>query len=150
MTCSVFTAAAGGRVAASPYAKKLAAEAGVSLADAQGTGPSGRIVAADVQQLISSGGGKKPAAAQPTRPAAAGAAAPTGAPGAGEYTDVAVSQIKKITAQRLLESKLTIPHYYLTMECEVGGYVLDCIVLPRQFSDMSAAHFSLNTQPIAI
>ena len=46
---------AGGRVIASPYARKLAREAGVDVADASGTGPGGRIVAADVQQLISSG-----------------------------------------------------------------------------------------------
>ncbi len=49
---------AGGRVVASPYARKLAREAGVDVADASGTGPDGRIVAADVQQLISSGAHK--------------------------------------------------------------------------------------------
>jgi len=48
----------GGRVVASPYARKLAREAGIDIAHASGSGPSGRIVAADVQQLISSGGGK--------------------------------------------------------------------------------------------
>ncbi len=37
----------------------------------------------------------------------------------GGYTDLEISQIKRVTAQRLLESKTTIPHYYLTMECEV-------------------------------
>ena len=46
----------GGRVIASPYARKLAREAGVDVGDASGSGPDGRIVAADVQQLISSGG----------------------------------------------------------------------------------------------
>ena len=47
---------AGGRVIASPYARKLAREAGVDVGDASGSGPNGRVVAADVQQLISSGG----------------------------------------------------------------------------------------------
>ena len=51
-------ARAGGRVVASPYARKLAHEAGVDISQAQATGPGGRIVAADVQKLISSGGGK--------------------------------------------------------------------------------------------
>ena len=47
----------GGRVVASPYARKLARDAGVDVAKAKGTGPGGRVVAADVQQLIESGGG---------------------------------------------------------------------------------------------
>ena len=51
-------ACVGGRVIASPYARKLAAEAGVDIGQASGSGPGGRIVASDVQQLISSGGGK--------------------------------------------------------------------------------------------
>lgn len=84
----------------------------MSLAGAGGSGPGGRITAADVQQLVASGGGV---------PAAAGAgAAAVGAAGAvGGYTDLDISNIKRVTAQRLLESKLTIPHYYLTMECQV-------------------------------
>lgn len=69
---------------ASPYAKKLAAEAGVSLAGVGGSGPSGRIVAADVQQLIASGG------AAP----AAGAAGAVGAPAPeGGYTDAQVGTL---------------------------------------------------------
>lgn len=60
---------AGDRVKASPYARKLAREAGVDVAQATATGPEGRIVAADVQKLISSGGGK-PAAKSASAPAA--------------------------------------------------------------------------------
>ena len=102
---------------ASPHARKLAADAGISLAGVAGSGPGGRIVAADVEQLLASGGGA-PAAAAPAA-ACAAAAAP-----AGGYTDLEVNNIKKVTAARLLESKLTIPHYYLTMECQVrpGGW----------------------------
>ncbi len=55
--------AAGARIVASPYAKKLAREAGVDIGQAQGSGPNGRIVAADVQQLIESGGGQPSEAA---------------------------------------------------------------------------------------
>ncbi len=50
---------------ASPYARKLARDAGVDIAQASGSGPNGGIVARDVQQLISSGGGKPSAAAAP-------------------------------------------------------------------------------------
>lgn len=105
-------AAPGGRVVASPYAKKLAAEAGVSLAGAAGSGPGGRIVAADVQQLVASGG------------AAPAAAAYGGAPGTeayASYTDVPNSQIRKVTARRLQESKQQIPHYYLTISARVDA-----------------------------
>lgn len=109
-------AAAGGRVVASPYARKLALESGVSLGGVAGSGPGGRITGADVQQLIASGGAA-PAAAGAAAPAAAAAFAGAG----GEWTDEAVSQVKRITAARLLESKQTIPHYYLTMECQVDA-----------------------------
>ncbi|PSC68851.1 Dihydrolipoyllysine-residue acetyltransferase component of pyruvate dehydrogenase mitochondrial [Micractinium conductrix] len=101
----------GGRVVASPYAKKLAAEAGISLAGAAGSGPGGRLVAADVQQLVSSGGA-----------APAGAAYAGGAPaGMGAHTDVPNSQIRKVTARRLVESKQTVPHYYLTVSARVDA-----------------------------
>lgn len=102
--------APGGRVIASPYAKKLAADAGVSLAGVPGSGPGGRIVAADVHELIASGGG-----------APATAAAAPGAPAAafGGYTDAEATQIRKVIARRLLESKQQIPHYYLTVSCRI-------------------------------
>ena len=63
--------AAGGRVIASPYAKKLAREAGVDISQATATGPEGRIVAADVQKLVSEGGRKTP-----SKPQQAAAATP--------------------------------------------------------------------------
>lgn len=64
---------AGGRVIASPYAKKLAREAGVDISQATATGPEGRIVAADVQKLVSEGGGKQ----QPQQEEATSAQAPS-------------------------------------------------------------------------
>lgn len=111
----------GGRVIASPYAKKLAREANVDISQATATGPEGRIVAADVQKLISEGGGK----AKPQR---------TDAPGpeqsgqitsaqSDDYSDIPNSQIRRITAKRLLESKQTVPHYYLTIDCRVDKLV---------------------------
>lgn len=99
-----------GRVVASPYAKKLAAEAGVSLAGVSGSGPGGRVVAADVQAALKSGQARPAGAAG----AAAGVAAPLGA-----FTDISMSNIRQVTAERLLMSKQTIPHYYLTMEVTV-------------------------------
>ena len=58
----------GERVKASPYAKKLAREAGVDVSQASPTGPEGRIVAADVQKLIESGGGKAAPKAEKAAP----------------------------------------------------------------------------------
>ena len=66
-------ACAGGRVVASPYAHKLAADAGVDIGQASGSGPGGRIVAQDVQQLIDGGGGKAPSAEAGTPSTADGA-----------------------------------------------------------------------------
>ncbi|PRW58316.1 Dihydrolipoyllysine-residue acetyltransferase component of pyruvate dehydrogenase mitochondrial [Chlorella sorokiniana] len=106
---AVQAAAPGGRVVASPYARKLAAEAGVSVAGSPGSGPGGRIVAADVQQLIAAGG------AAP----AVGAGAAEAAYAYAAFTDIPNSQIRKVTARRLLESKQQVPHYYLTISARV-------------------------------
>jgi len=98
--------AAGGRVAATPYAKKLAAEKGVDLQSVQGTGPGGRILAADISQAPA--GAPAPAGVRPTAP-------PPPTPGA-VYTDVPLSNMRRTIAKRLLESKTTIPHYYLSVD----------------------------------
>lgn len=76
----------GGRIVASPYAKKLAADARISLAGVPGSGPGGRIVAEDVQRLIASGGARPAAAAAaPGVPAAAAGVAPAAAEYTGGY-----------------------------------------------------------------
>lgn len=105
-------AAPGARVIASPYARKLAAEASVSLAGISGTGPGGRIVAADVEAAIRSG---------KAAPAGASAGAPAATPSTGTWTDIDISQIKRVTASRLLQSKQEIPHYYVTQEVAVDS-----------------------------
>lgn len=90
------------RVFASPLARKIAEEKNVSLSGLKGTGPSGVIVKADVEEFLSSG---VPARGQPDKPLQT-----------LEYTDIPHTQIRRITAQRLLMSKQTIPHYYLTVD----------------------------------
>ncbi|KAI1719099.1 2-oxoacid dehydrogenases acyltransferase (catalytic domain) domain-containing protein [Ditylenchus destructor] len=86
------------RVKASPYAKKLAADQGVDLSTVSGSGPHGRILAADV------------------------ASAPQHAPGAeSDYQDIQLSNMRRTIAKRLTESKSTIPHYYLTSEIIVDN-----------------------------
>ncbi|KAM1113602.1 hypothetical protein ACFX2B_045704 [Malus domestica] len=93
----------GDRIFASPLARSLAEEHKVPLSSIKGTGPDGSIVKADVEEYLASRGKEAPKAK--------GAV-----PAALDYTDIPHSQIRKITASRLLFSKQTIPHYYLTVD----------------------------------
>ena len=119
------TAKAGDRVFASPLAKRLAAEAGLDLKAVQGTGPHGRVVKADVEAAVKGGIKAAPAAAAP---AAAAAAAPKAAPAPAAanpfepaYEEIANSSMRKVIARRLTEAKQTVPHFYLTIDCEVDA-----------------------------
>jgi pyruvate dehydrogenase E2 component (dihydrolipoamide acetyltransferase) len=125
-------AASGNRVFASPLAKRIAKDAGIDIASIQGSGPHGRIVEKDVRAALQEGGAK-PAAA----PAAAGApaakpAAPQLAPSmgadqvkvmfeAGSYEEVPLDGMRKTIAKRLVESKQTVPHFYLSLDCELDA-----------------------------
>jgi pyruvate dehydrogenase E2 component (dihydrolipoamide acetyltransferase) len=117
--------AAGGRVFASPLAKRIATQKGINLSSVRGSGPHGRIVKADIEGA--------PAVAVASAGVASSSAAPARAPSAGidakkqadllgmKYTEIPNNNIKKITAQRLLESKVTVPHFYLTVECVIDN-----------------------------
>jgi pyruvate dehydrogenase E2 component (dihydrolipoamide acetyltransferase) len=101
-----------GRLKASPLAKKLASEKGIDLAQVPGSGDNGRIIKKDVDNYKP--GATAPAAAS-DKPA--GATAPAKATVAGEvsFEDVPVSQMRKVIAKRLGESKFSAPEFYLTM-----------------------------------
>jgi len=93
-----------GRIKASPLAKRLAAEKGIDLARVQGSGPHGRIVKADLDK------------------------APVGAPAQGvirrnpiESLAIPNNNMRKVIAKRLLESKLTIPHFYLSIDVQIDA-----------------------------
>ncbi|KAA8586964.1 dihydrolipoyllysine-residue acetyltransferase component of pyruvate dehydrogenase complex, mitochondrial isoform X1 [Etheostoma spectabile] len=106
-----------GRVFASPLAKKLAAEKGINLAQVSGSGPDGRITRKDIDSFVPPKAA--PAVAAAPSPAAVRAApAPAAAPAApaGTFTDIPISNIRKVIAQRLMQSKQTIPHYYLSVD----------------------------------
>ncbi|MVA26968.1 pyruvate dehydrogenase complex dihydrolipoamide acetyltransferase [Agrobacterium vitis] len=121
-------AASGDRVFSSPLARRLAKEAGLDLKAISGTGPKGRVVKSDVEKAVSTGGAK-PAAA----PAASGAApAPALAKGMsddavlklfaeGSYELVPHDGMRKTIAKRLQESKQTIPHFYVSVDCELDA-----------------------------
>jgi pyruvate dehydrogenase E2 component (dihydrolipoamide acetyltransferase) len=111
-------AADGSRLRVSPLARKIAANIGVDLTSVQGTGPSGRIVKADVESAKAA-----PATAAPTSaPVNAAAPAPQGIlPTVGADDKVTpLSGMRKIIAGRLLTSKQTIPHFYLHIECDAA------------------------------
>ncbi|MFY8032571.1 MAG: pyruvate dehydrogenase complex dihydrolipoamide acetyltransferase, partial [Devosia sp.] len=121
-------AASGARVFASPLAKRLAKDAGIDLSAISGTGPRGRVVKSDVEAAKS---GKAPLKAAPAAaPAGAGAAAPAGGMSKaqvialypeGSYDLVPNDGMRKVVAARLTESKQTIPHFYLTLDCKIDA-----------------------------
>jgi pyruvate dehydrogenase E2 component (dihydrolipoamide acetyltransferase) len=99
----------GARVKASPLAKKIATAQGVALANVTGTGPGGRIVARDVESAPKGGA------------ASAKVAAPIASMPAGEGDQrIALSGMRRVIAERLLTSKTTIPHFYLTIEVDAA------------------------------
>jgi pyruvate dehydrogenase E2 component (dihydrolipoamide acetyltransferase) len=111
----------GGRVFASPLAKRLAQESGIDLARVQGSGPHGRVIARDIDEAKKGGAMRAPAAGAPT-----GIQAPSDAQiralfEEGSYEFVPHDGMRKTIAKRLVESKLTIPHYYLTVDMELDA-----------------------------
>jgi pyruvate dehydrogenase E2 component (dihydrolipoamide acetyltransferase) len=116
----------GGRIVASPYARKLAEAAGIDLSAISGTGPDGRIIAADVTEY-------KPALRAPTTDASnVRAAAFSSAQSSAQtsssisdarsgFQDIPHSSMRRVIAHRLLQSKQTVPHYYLTSEIQMDA-----------------------------
>ena len=117
----------GGRIFASPLARRIAGDKGIDLAQVKGTGPKGRIVKADVE-------GFQPAAAPaPAAPPAAGpppaAAIPAGPPAEmvarmyadRPYTEITLDGMRKTIAARLTEAKQQIPHFYLRRDIELDA-----------------------------
>ncbi|UVK45269.1 pyruvate dehydrogenase complex dihydrolipoamide acetyltransferase [Mesorhizobium sp. AR07] len=122
-----------GRTFASPLARRIAKEAGVDVSAVTGTGPHGRVVKADVDAAIAGGGAKPAAKAAPAGAPVAPAAAPAPAVKAmsdeqvlklfeqGSYELVPHDNMRKTIARRLVEAKTTIPHFYLTLDCELDA-----------------------------
>ena len=110
----------GGRVKASPLARNLAEEKGIPLEAISGTGPNGRIVKKDVLKAVEEGvKAPAPAASTPSAPTAPANYTPVGAPIAEEGT-TKISNMRKAIASRLVESKTTIPHFYLEVEVDAA------------------------------
>jgi pyruvate dehydrogenase E2 component (dihydrolipoamide acetyltransferase) len=111
------------RIFSSPLARRLANEAGIELARIEGSGPHGRVVARDVEQAKSGKGLKAPAAAPTGAPAIAPAMSDKQILSLfenGSYEIVPHDNMRRTIAQRLTASIQTIPHFYLTMDCDIG------------------------------
>ena len=125
--------ASGNRPFASPLARRLAKEAGIDLGKVQGSGPHGRIVEKDIEAAKQGGAAKTaPAAAPAGAPAAPKPAAAPLATGPsyeqtkklfapGSYEEIPHDGMRKTIARRLTEAKQTIPHFYVTLDCELDA-----------------------------
>ena len=124
--------ASGERIFASPLARRLASQNGLDLKAIAGSGPHGRIVQRDIEAALKSGTGKAApaaAAAPAEAPKAAAAAAPAGPSkeqvlklfAEGSYELVPHDGMRKTIAKRLTESKQTIPHFYVSLDCELDA-----------------------------
>lgn len=116
----------GDRVFASPLARRMAAEKGIDLASVQGSGPNGRIVKKDIEAA---------------RTSQAPQALPAAAPSVGSaFEEIPHSGMRKTIAKRLSESKATVPHFYLTVECRMERL----LALRLQINETAPKKISIN------
>ena len=114
----------GGRIFASPLAKRIASNEGISLSSIVGTGPHGRIVKADVL--------------------GAGSAKGRVQRHSQEYNLVPNNNMRKIIAKRLVESKQTVPHFYLSLECAMDAVLEARAQINAEFGDDKSKKLSVN------
>lgn len=139
----VAASANGTRVFASPLARRMAAQAGLDLATVTGSGPKGRIVKSDVEGALAGGvPAAAPAAQQPVAaPISAGAM-----PFEPAFDLEPLSSMRKTIAQRLTEAKQTIPHFYLTVDCELDA-LLD---LRKRLNEKADGAYKLSVNDLII
>ncbi|CAG0905727.1 unnamed protein product [Cyprideis torosa] len=111
------TTAVDGRVKASPLAKKMASDANINITQIEGSGENGRVVKRDVENAIQHG-----VPAHTSMSTGSTMASPMGID-PSVYGDKPVSQMRKVIAKRLGESKFTAPHFYLTMEIDMDNAI---------------------------
>ncbi len=134
------------RIKASPLAKKLAADKGIDLTKVNGTGDNGRITKKDIDTYVPTVAAKTQAEAAPTT---------TTVVGEEGHTDIELTQMRKVIARRLGESKFSAPHFYLTMEICMDNAITARVAMNEvspvkiSFNDMiiKAAAMSLRKHP---
>ncbi len=132
--------ASGDRIFASPLARKIAQEKGIPLGQVKGTGPNGRITKTDVESYKTSSQPQASSSSSASAPAPSKSAStpPPPPPAAGSadagYTDIPVSSMRRVIAQRLTESKQNLPHYYVSIDVE-----MDRVLQLREVFNTAAA-----------
>ncbi len=124
------------RIIASPLAKRIAAQIGVDLTQISGSGPRGRIIRADVESASQSNRGK------PIAQNKSLVTATQNLPQAG-YTLEPHTMMRKVIAKRLTESKQTVPHFYLTVDCQLDA-LLDMRVRLNKKLESDGVKLSVN------
>ncbi|TYR34664.1 biotin/lipoyl-binding protein, partial [Mesorhizobium microcysteis] len=130
-----------GAVRATPLARRLARGAGIDISAVSGSGPKGRVVKVDVDAAIAGSGKAAPASKAADAAAAPAAGAPAPKPMSddavlklfeeGSYELIPHDSMRKTIARRLVEAKSTIPHFYLTLDCEIDAL----LALRKQLND---------------
>ncbi len=140
--------ASGNRIYASPLAKRLAKEKGIDLATIKGSGPHGRIVKSDLEggkgghaAPVAAGAAPKSAVAHAAGPDAKALADAYGIP----YKLIPNNGIRKVVARRLLESKQTVPHFYLSVDCE-----LDALLAVRKQLNDAGQNYKISVNDFVI
>ncbi len=138
-------APAAGRIFASPLAKRMAGQAGLDLAKITGSGPHGRIIKVDIEAALRAGtaAAEAPAAMPIAAPTPAAAAPAPSGPGGLVFAETyaiphrveKLTSMRKVIAQRLTESKQQVPHFYLTIDCEIDAL----LKTRRELNDKLAA-----------
>lgn len=148
-TSVVPAAASGARVIASPLARRMASQAGLDLAGVAGTGPNGRIVKADVEAALAGGGASVTTTAAPSTAPTVAQAAPTTAeklPFEPDFELESLSTMRKTIARRLTESKQQIPHFYLTVDCEID----ELLAMRKTLNDKADGAYKLSVNDMVI
>ncbi|WP_433562121.1 dihydrolipoamide acetyltransferase family protein [Nocardia sp. CA-151230] len=133
-------AESGERKKSSPLARKVAKELGVDIAAVTGTGPGGRVTRQDVENAGSAVAPATPAAAAP----APAAPAPVIAPATGNYEEIPLTTIQRVSAQRLTESKQQAPHIYLTSAIDVTELLAFRAQINKTLEETGSGKVSVN------
>ena len=124
----------GDRIFASPVAKKIALERGIPLSKVKGTGPDGRILREDVEKFQPAASAAVPTAGSP----ATAAASP-------DFIDIPVTNMRRTIGTRLTQSKQEVPHYYVTVDIDMGKVLKLREVFNKSLAEKdSASKLSVN------
>ena len=137
----------GNRIYASPLARRIANDQGVDLSQVTGTGPRGRIVKMDIEGFKGVANIAQPSVSN-------SAPQPTGDQKINEfgmvYEEIPNNNIKKITAQRLVESKSTVPHFYLSVDCQIDELMRTRKMMNEQGAKLKEGGYKLSVNDFVV